>query len=464
MRSHSLSPILKRPNSLKCIVYIASLSLGLCLIHGSGCEDDSPSDKSPTCDPGAVRCNGNAVEVCLGDGSKWGPPQDCDMEETCWEGRCVPAACDPGETFCAGDSLLTCGSDGASWEEEACPAGWVCAFGGCRECVEDENRGCEEGQICREGVCEPEPLQITTQELPDGMIGELYDVTLEWAPSFYEGTWTVSSGELPSGLSLSNSGVISGTPDATGIYPFGVTLDCGEDGTSDATYEIVIYAEGLVVSTDTLPSGLQGFDYEAHLDALGGTPPYGWMVSEGELPLGLFLTYDGDIFGVPEEVGDFPLTVKVFDDADPPQMAWKDLLLVVDIAPLEIVGDEEYDLLVAKVIVLDMITIVPNIPIPYSTQLQAKGGLKPYSWVETDMPMGTEWIIPQSGIPEGLTLEQDGEIHGSVTTTDQVVTVSIPFSDIEITGFFFAAEVTDSQNPAETASSIFVIPTLPIGG
>lgn len=464
MKKSTFQDRLHQINSMKALTLCMLMLSGASLASISGCKEDSPSDKGPQCDPGAVRCNGNAVEVCLGDGSKWGPPQDCDLEENCWEGRCVPAACEPGESFCAGDSLLTCGSDGASWEEVPCPEGWVCAFGGCRECVEDENRGCEDGQICIEGVCEPEPLQINTQELPNGMIGELYDVTLDWTPTSYEGNWAVSSGELPSGLSLSDSGVISGTPDATGIFPFGVILDCGENGTADATYEIVIYAEGLVVSTDTLPTGLQGFEYEAHLDALGGTPPYGWMVSEGELPLGLFLTYDGDIFGVPEEVGEFPIVVKVFDDAEPPQMTWKDLLLVVDIAPLEIVGDEEYDLLVAKIIVLDMITIVPNIPIPYSTQLQAKGGLKPYRWEETEMPMGTEWIIPQSGIPEGLTLEQDGEIHGSVTTTDQVVTVSVPFSDIEITGFFFAAEVTDSQNPAETASSIFVIPTLPIGG
>jgi hypothetical protein len=355
--------------------------------------------------------------------------------------------------------LLVCAEDGESWEEEQCPDGWVCFFESCRECAEDVD--CLDRERCTDGICEPVPAEILTTHIPDGMVGELYETQLD--SSCEDGTWSFSSGDLPAAVDIDGGGLISGTPDATGDYPFTVTLDCGAEGTDDASYVLTVHAEGLLVVTDSLPVGLQGFEYEAVLEALGGNRPYGWMVSDGALPDGLLLTSNGVIFGEPEEVGEFLLTVKVFDDAEPPQMAWKDLTLTIDIAPLEIVGDQEYDLLVEKVIVLDTIIVVPSIPIPYSAQLQAKGGLQPYHWAETDLPTGLDWIIPQSGIPDGLTLDDDGTLHGAVTSTDQVVTISVPFTDINITGFFFSAEVTDSQSPAETDSSVFVIPTAPIG-
>lgn len=438
--------------------------LGLCLTFGcavganGGCGDDSPNENN-SCEPQTARCEGDSVVVCQADGTGWTEPRPCAQDETCLNGFCVPAVCEPGEAFCAGNSLLICGDDGVSWQEEPCPEGWVCFFESCRQCVEDE--GCGETEWCNDGVCEPLPAEITTTEIPDGMIDQHYTHALE--SNCEEGSWSLIDGTLPAGMDMGVDGLIAGTPDATGNHAFGVRLDCGVKGTDDASYVLRIHAEGLTVATDTLPDGLQGFSYEAELNALGGNPPYGWMVSDGTLPQGLILSYDGLIFGNPEEVGQFPLTVKVFDDADPPQMASQDLVLTIDIAPLEIVGEQEYDLLMEKVIVLDTIIVVPSIPIPYSTQLEAKGGLQPYHWAETALPAGLEWIIAQSGIPEGLTLDDDGTLHGSVTSTEQVITVAIPFTQIELTGFFFAAEVTDSQSPAETDSAVFVIPTTPVG-
>ncbi len=426
---------------------------------GVGCGDDSSGDK---CVPGETRCEGNAVVFCRHDGSGWSSPRYCEPIETCLESICVPIYCEPGEKLCASTTLLTCNEDGSSWTSEECPEGLVCVFEACRECVED--KGCGENEECMDGVCEPARLRIVTESLADGMVGGAYGLQLESKPACETGTWAIDSGSLPPGLNLSDSGEIHGTPTAEGEYAFVITLDCAHFETAYASYDIRIHPEGLLIVTDTLPQGMQGFEYYAELTALGGLEPYGWMVSEGSLPSGLFLTYDGVFMGAPDDVGDFPLTIKVFDDNDPPQMAWKDLLLVIGIAPLEIFGEDEYDLLVGKVIVLDMITVFPGIPIPYSTQLQARGGLKPYYWIETDLPAGMNFIIPESGIPDGLTLEEDGSLHGSVTSTEQVITVSVPFSDIEITGFFFAAQVSDAQDPPDIDTAAFVIPTLPIGG
>jgi hypothetical protein len=108
-----------------------------------------------------------------------------------------------------------------------------------------------------------------------------------------------------------------------------------------------------------------------------------------------------------------------------------------------------------------MLTIVPGIPLPYNQQLQAKGGLKPYHWSETDIP-GLDWLLPKAGIPTGLSLAEDGSLSGSVTDTSLVMELSIPFTQIKLTGFFFSAKVDDSQAPADSDQALFLIPTLPV--
>jgi len=137
----------------------------------------------------------------------------------------------------------------------------------------------------------------------------------------------------------------------------------------------------------------------------------------------------------------------------------------VEIAPLEIIGDQEYDLFVTKVIILPLLTFIPDVPLlPYETQLEAKGGLRPYHWTEEPLPSYLSWLITTSGLPEGLTLADDGTLSGNVGSTDAVIDVGVPFTDISLQGFFFIGKVEDSQDPAESKTGLFLIPTLPIGG
>ena len=68
---------------------------------------------------------------------------------------------------------------------------------------------------------DPDPLRITTgSSLPGGTSADSYSTTLKAAggkPSYH---WSVQSGSLPDGLSLSSSGVLSGTPVGTGTFNF----------------------------------------------------------------------------------------------------------------------------------------------------------------------------------------------------------------------------------------------------
>jgi hypothetical protein len=68
-------------------------------------------------------------------------------------------------------------------------------------------------------------LAITTTSLPSGSVGAAYSSTVEASGGVQPYTWSITSGSLPAGLSInSGSGVISGTPTATGTSNFTVTV------------------------------------------------------------------------------------------------------------------------------------------------------------------------------------------------------------------------------------------------
>jgi len=65
-------------------------------------------------------------------------------------------------------------------------------------------------------------ISVSTSELPPAYVGMAYAVQLSAANGNGSYTWSVTSGSLPAGLSLSASGLISGTPTTSGTSAFTV--------------------------------------------------------------------------------------------------------------------------------------------------------------------------------------------------------------------------------------------------
>jgi hypothetical protein len=75
------------------------------------------------------------------------------------------------------------------------------------------------------------------------------------------------------------------------------------------------------IRPDRLPKPTLNDTYEQRLEAEGGTPPFTWVLAQGELPPGITLDPAGALRGTPNRVGDYTFTIAVKDAGEPPHEA-----------------------------------------------------------------------------------------------------------------------------------------------
>ncbi|HEY1239558.1 MAG TPA: putative Ig domain-containing protein [Bryobacteraceae bacterium] len=161
-------------------------------------------------------------------------------------------------------------------------------------------------------------LTITTTQLPAGTVGVSYSQSIAATGGTPPYNWSVTSGSLPAGLSLTGSnGAITGTPSSANAFNFTVQVADTSNATASQAFTITIASNTpklTVTTTSPIPSGAVGTAYSQTLTATGGTPAYHWAVTSGALPDGLALdSGSGTISGTPSKAGTFPFTVRVTD-------------------------------------------------------------------------------------------------------------------------------------------------------
>ena len=89
----------------------------------------------------------------------------------------------------------------------------------------------------------PPQLQISTTSLPNGQLQTAYSATLQATGGTTPYSWSISSGSLPTGLTLAaTTGVISSTPTAAGTFPFTVKVSDNAGNSASAPLTIVVTA------------------------------------------------------------------------------------------------------------------------------------------------------------------------------------------------------------------------------
>lgn len=241
----------------------------------------------------------------------------------------------------------------------------------------------------------------TTSPLPPGAIGASY-VLLFSSSGGSSGdiqSWSFLSGILPPGLSVSAFGVLTGNPQAVGVYSFDIQLAnqpvSGSTVTTSKSFTLTIASEVSVVITTnaTLPPGLVGSVYSQRLTATGGQLPYLWAIQSGALPPGVsFDGTTGTISGTPTSAGLFNFTLSATDASG-------------------FRGTGAFTLTVLANLAISTGSALPPgaVGIPYSATLSATGGTAPYTWS----------VLPQGGsLPPGLKLDPGtGNLTGIPTAS-----------------------------------------------
>ncbi|MFC7379211.1 IPT/TIG domain-containing protein [Brevundimonas sp. GCM10030266] len=203
-----------------------------------------------------------------------------------------------------------------------------------------------------------------------------------------------SASGLPAGLTMSSSGVISGTPTTAVNATVIVTLTDSSTGTGaftssfSAPLSITAPSISLSPAAGSLPGAQAGVAYAQSLTAAGGISPYTYGVTAGALPLGLTLQ-NGAIAGTPTGSGTFNFTVTATDSSG---NAYS--------------GSAAYSLTVGAPTIVVSPTALPGatVNVFFSQTLTASGGTAGYSFA-----------LDGGALPDGVTLSAAGVLSGTPT-------------------------------------------------
>lgn len=268
-----------------------------------------------------------------------------------------------------------------------------------------------------------------TATCPSGTTGAPYSVTIKLKEGSGCGAasppeFSVSSGSIPPGLTLSSNGtagaLISGTPTEAGNFAFYVTVRnpykedppgtpiCNGDS-SDKRFTIPINPglARLTIGPESTTPGTTGAPYSLQLTATVPEPKT-WSINSGALPPGLSLDAStGLISGTPISPGqfDFEVLAKMNDDTRSDTKA----LGIVVRDPLTILGSDPFN--AAR-------RAQGEVSVPFDAVLAASGGNGTYTW-----------SLSSGALPPGLTLV-DGAIAGTPTTAG-VYPFAVTLTDAE---------------------------------
>lgn len=163
-----------------------------------------------------------------------------------------------------------------------------------------------------------DPSISDTSPLPTGTAGTLYGKVFTCTDGTPPYTWTQPSGTLPSGLSLSPVGNLSGTLGVSsgGNYSFEIRCTDAAMNTDTDLFQMTVALSAPSFTTATPVNGcnLNVACTSSTLVCTGGVSPYTFTVTGGALPTGMTLnSSSGLISGTPTVDGTFPFTARCTD-------------------------------------------------------------------------------------------------------------------------------------------------------
>ena len=230
-----------------------------------------------------------------------------------------------------------------------------------------------------------------------------------------------TQGDLPPGLTLSASGLLSGTPLMAGNFAFTVAVTDGRGGNASALVTVAIaQTNRALVFADTIFGGAPGRAFSEQLRATASDgSALTYALTGGALPPGLSLSSRGLISGTPTATGSFSATITASDGT-------RQTTATVRFVIAEIRRNNSAP-------VADNQTLSAALRRPFSITLAAR---------DADGDALTFTLASNTPLPAGTTLSREGVLSGAPERAG-----SFPFS----------VSVTDGRGGFARANYVLVV-------
>jgi len=241
--------------------------------------------------------------------------------------------------------------------------------------------------------------------LTAGAAGSSYGpATISATGGFGAYTFTLAKGsKLPSGLSVSSGGVLSGTPKSTGHFSFTIVATDNSDHslTGKLTYTLKVSAE-LAINPATLARATVADLFNRQLAAMGGSGK-GYTFTATGLPSWLTLSSAGLLSGTP-----------------PTTAAGSRLSFTLTVADSNgSTRSKTYTLIIDPALTISPMTLpIATVGKKFKVQLKATGG------------SGNHYTFKATGLPSWLKLSKAGLLSGTPhTATGSPFTITVTVTD-----------------------------------
>lgn len=194
---------------------------------------------------------------------------------------------------------------------------------------------------------------------------------------------------LPSGLTLSAAGVLSGTPTQPGTFPITVTATDANGCTgTGSTYTLVVACQTIGVTNPATATGAANAPFSQTFTSAGGVGAVTFSTAS-PLPAGLTLDSGGTLHGTPTQAGGFDIVVTA-RDANGCTGSGATYHLVINCQAIAVTNPA---------------VTAGTATVPFSQTFTQSGAI------------GTATFSTSSTLPAGLTLAANGVLSGTPTQT-----------------------------------------------